>query len=422
MAKILISSLGTGQKKANGYAKATYEYKDQKLTTTFISKALANFLDIDKLFLIGTAGSIWDSCYHEFGGNSEDIELNLYEKIDNKSLNEDDLEIVSKIITNQLGADGSKCFLIEYGINENELWNNFDKYLQILNLIEDGDEVYIDISHSFRSLALMSFLMIEFGRTIKNKQFKIGGIFYGMLEYSKENNGITPIVDLKIFYELMEWIKAINAFKNYSNAEELSLLLKNEPSTKQAHKVFSQLSKNLEIANMHALWQFTRGISKKINALQTSDNKIIQLLSTDLMKLATRLDQPVQSAFQYELALWLYENKNYALSYIALYEAIITKVCEEMKYNLHDHTEREEAKKHVDYPYNQWFNTKYENSISEIRNCIVHQCQERKDFVKQDIEKLNEFLKKFEPFIKKQNVIKNKRAACKLPKSTHNLS
>jgi len=401
MAKVLIASLGTGHKRDGGYVKATYEYQGKKESTTFVSKALAKFLEIDKLFLIGTAGSIWDSCYQEFGGEDEDIALSLYEKIEEKSLTEEDLEIVSQTITKSLGSEGSQCFLIDYGINENELWSNFDKYLKILEHIEDGDEVYIDISHSFRSLALMSFLMIEFGQVIKNKQFKIGGIFYGMLEYRKENHNIAPIVDLKIFYELMEWMKAINAFKNYSQADELSLLLKNEPSTKQAYKVFAQLSKNLELANMHALWQFTRGISKKVHTLQTSHNRIIQLLSNDLIALALRLDKPTQSAFQYELALWLYENKNYALSYIALYEAIITKVCEVMGYDLHNHLEREEAKNHVDHPYNQYFNTKYENSISEIRNCIVHQCHDRKDLVEQDIQRLGKFLKDFEPFIKK---------------------
>ncbi len=84
MAKILISSLGTGHKKDGGYRKATYEYKGEKDSSTFISKSLCKLLNIDKLYLVGTNGSIWDSCYKEFGGEDEDVEFRLYEKIEEK--------------------------------------------------------------------------------------------------------------------------------------------------------------------------------------------------------------------------------------------------------------------------------------------------------------------------------------------------
>jgi len=38
------------------------------------------------------------------------------------------------------------------------------------------------------------------------------------------------------------------------------------------------------------------------------------------------------------------------------------------------------------------------NSISQIRNSIVHQNMDRKDMVEQDIKKLEYFLKKFRSF------------------------
>jgi len=213
MAKILISSIGTGDR-IKGYRKAKYEYEKKICETTFISKALTEFLDIDKMFIVGTNGSIWDNVYSEFGGD-EDIELEIYSKISEKKLSPKDLLVVNKEIDKYLKNTGSRAFLIDYGINENELWNNFDIYLKILEELHDDDEIYIDITHSFRSLSLFSFVMLQFGQTIYKKKFKIGGVFYGMLEYSFENKGITPIVDLKILFDLLEWMKAIENFTKY---------------------------------------------------------------------------------------------------------------------------------------------------------------------------------------------------------------
>ena len=253
MAKILISSLGTGNKKDGGYQKATYSYNKQEEATTFISKALSNILDIDKLFLVGTKGSIWDSAYKEFTDDStydESVELSLYEKVDNNTIEEKDLELLSKTISSKLSSNGSKCFLIEYGLDDKELWSNFEKYIQILEHVDDEDTVYIDITHAFRSLSLISFLMVQFGHIIKNKKFKIGGVFYGMLEVSRERNGITPIVDLKILYDLMEWIKAIDNFKNYANADNIAQLLHQDKLFKDEFNIFNNYTNAMRIANM----------------------------------------------------------------------------------------------------------------------------------------------------------------------------
>ena len=111
------------------------------------------------------------------------------------------------------------------------------------------------------------------------------------------------------------------------------------------------------------------------------------------------------SDFQYELALWFYENKNYALSYIALAEGIITKTCE-LKLPEDDSTDkfvREEAKRRIDHPYDKYYwNYKDTNTVSNIRNNIAHQLSDRKDKVNQDIEKLKFFLKEFKSYFSKR--------------------
>ncbi len=394
MAKILISSLGTGQKKDGGYRKAKYQLDNKDIVeTTFISKALKEFLKIDDIFLVGTNGSIWDSCYREFGGKDENIELELYEKIESKSLTENDLFTV-----NQQMGNNSKCFLIDYGLNEDELWSNFDKYIQILDTIKDGDIVYLDISHAFRSLALMSFLMVQFGFGVKNKKFTIGGIYYGMLEVAGENNDITPIVDLKIFYDLMEWIKAIDAFKNYGHADLLVKLFEQEADLEHQEKeIFNMFDLNLSLANMSALQKFIENAKRILPKLKKHNNPIIKLVSPDIVTFVKRMDTKTQSKFQFELASWFYENKNYALTYTVLVEAMVTKECEMEKL---DSTNKEHRETSKNYLWND--ETKPYKEIVGIRNDIAHQRVSRKIDTKKNVDDLKDYLSDVKQFINRE--------------------
>lgn len=398
MANILISSLGTGQKQNGGYRKAKYKLDDTVVETTFISKALSQMLKIDKLYLVGTRGSIWDSCYREFGGKDDEIELALYEKIDQKEIDEADLEIVNRTIDAYLkNAEGSKCFLIEYGLNEEELWQNFSQYIGILEYIEDGDTVYIDISHAFRSLALMSFLMVQFGHVIKNKAFEIGGIYYGMLEVASEKDGITPVVNLKIFYDLMEWIKAVDAFKNYANGEDIARKLEAIPAYKSEYNIFRNLTDAMRIANMAAVKQNINTIARKMDVIENSSNPIIALMGGEMKQFITRLDKEKMSDFQLALSDWYCEHKHYALSYMALAEAIVSKSCEHHGLVIDSEEERNKAKKAIFKMNKDLFHKVYKN-INKIRNAVCHQLQKRGQTTHADIANLPNYIQKTAKF------------------------
>jgi len=393
MANILISSLGTGNKTDQGYRKAKYGYKGEEIETTFISNALCRMLKIDKLFLVGTTGSIWDSAYKEFSTVSnydEEVELSLYEKIDTKKISEKELDIVNQTISENLGSEGSKCFIIDYGQNDKELWANFEKYLSILEHVDDDDVVYIDITHAFRSLSLMSFLMVQFGHVIKNKPFKVGGVFYGMIEASNENNGITPVVDLKILYDLMEWIKAIDNFKNYANGDLIASLLKDNTDLKKEYNLFNNYTKAMRIANMSAVKQNINTISGKLKILEQSENPIIRLMSDEMKEFINRLDKEKMSDFQLALAEWYCEHKHYALSYMALAEAIVSKSCEVHEHRINSEEGRNQAKKEI-HKLSKELGKIY-RTVNKIRNNIAHQLQNRKEAIDSDINMLPKYI------------------------------
>ena len=413
MAKVLISSLGTGVRGDSGYKKAKYKigYKDKKdlenldnniYETSFIADALRKHYKVDKIFFVGTKKSIWDEVYLAFGGKDEKYWDELYEKKEKGKITLKDLEKLN----NTLGND-SKCFLIDYGLDEQDLWSNFEVFLEIEKYIQNDDEILLDITHSFRSLSLVSFVMSQFASTISNKKFNIFGVYYGMFEYSYESpNKITPVVDIKFLFEMQEWIKAINAIKKYSDFNLLiELIEKDSDIEKSVKNTFKQLNDSLKMLNLGAIEIFVKNLSKKINLVSNSSNKIVKLLAPEISELIEEIYDEKKSHFQYKLAKWFFKNKNYAFSYIALYEAIISKSCELKNYEVNDHDLREKAKKDIgDFRFGQFFYTKpgnkeYENSISNIRNSIVHQNNKRQNIASEDINRLEKYLKTFEKYI-----------------------
>ena len=117
---------------------------------------------------------------------------------------------------------------IPEGKNENELWELFKK---ILDEINENDEIYFDITHSFRSLPLLVMIALNYGVNIKNA--KIKGIFYGAVEAlgppqeikemdKKKRNA--PIFDLTPFVTLFDWTIATRRFIDTGDASLLQKL------------------------------------------------------------------------------------------------------------------------------------------------------------------------------------------------------
>lgn len=192
MAKILISPLGSGSLDRNNsatrkYRTAKYQIDGKDYEKSFIASVLYEHLNLDGIIFIGTVKSMWEEVYETFCQEKnvncdENYYCQLADKIaqlDYRSpLDSLDLSLIESV----LGAK-SRCILIKYGIDQAELWENFDKTIQVIDSLEKGDELYLDITHSFRSLSVFQFLTVTFiQELLSEKQIKISGVFYGMLD------------------------------------------------------------------------------------------------------------------------------------------------------------------------------------------------------------------------------------------------
>lgn len=409
VAKVLIATLGLGRKEGDRknedvvreYEKTVYtinadSQEKNNYETPFIAAALATHLKVDRVFLVGTAKSMWEEVYRYFQSKAEleqddDYWCDIGEKASKSSsttplIQTKDLEKTNRAIDAYLryicpeAAGGSQCIVIDYGLNEQELWKNFDIIMQIGDSLNHGDEVYLDITHSFRSIPLFMYLMMDFIQTLNyEKEITLAGIYYGMLEAKKEFDNTTPVVDLSPLFKISLWVRGVYDFVNYGNGYLIADLINDE-------NVSPRIKNTSELLNINYLTDLKREIDSLghyLNKSEASSSHVFKYLMPHLESFIKRFKGiNSNSEFQFELAKWYFENKRYSTGYICLAESIITRIEEAYKdagYRISiSSRQREKIKALVNGKFKKSNRQSYRllsekyASISQIRNVIAH--------------------------------------------------
>ncbi|MEG3755224.1 TIGR02221 family CRISPR-associated protein [Psychromonas arctica] len=376
MAKVLVSLLGTGRKASGETQQNEYEGTDYLFegkcyeNETFIANPLIKHYGIDKIFFVGTQQSMWDNIADKFA--DEDEYLAIIEKKEAKAIDEGALSTLNQAIDKRLNSEGSKCFIVDDGENEEQLWKNFEKFLEIMENLNDGDELYLDITHLFRSISIMSFVMSDFIKNYKNVH--LAGVFYGMLK----SDEASLIINITLFFDLLTWAKAIKTLKDTGNGTALSSLINRNIDDKTLQNSFSDFSHALSISDLSAMQMSIQNLKGKMALFEQYDNKIINLIGKDLRAFINNLDARTLSKFQFNLARWYAKNNNYAMAYLSLTEGTISAICE--KYELERTIEGHKEAKKIIREYGNWKKSSDEKQAiakayqkaNNIRNNIAH--------------------------------------------------
>ena len=328
MSKVLIAGIGGGKNKKTGtYQVANYKIDDEiYYEKTFIVSALEEHYKIDKTIFIGTTGSMWDNLYEFYCPKEEydeEYHIDLIETVDNSSKDDD----IYKLDINKFNETFKGKILgivTRYGMNELEIFENFNLIIQIQDQLKDGDEVYLDITHSFRSNAFWLFLVMNYLTDVEDKKIEIKAITYGMLEIIDRNlpkeKQIAEVVDLNAFYKILQWIKGANNFKNYGNSYLIEQNIENEKLSKKLKNFSDALNMNY-IASLRQSINSLKKLEEDIENLDGPAKLIIPKVIKDFMdRFAT---EEKDYLFQAELAKWHFEQKRYAMAYININESII---------------------------------------------------------------------------------------------------
>ncbi len=390
--KVLISFLGTGNPESNVrrvYKSANYKideilFKDK----SFVSVVLSEHFKIDTHIFIGTMKSMWEELYRIISKKTDDeiISDKYYQdlsEISEKSDNTTELDSDIFLQLEKLLGNGSKIIPIKYGLNEEELKENLAS-IQILNsILLDNDELFIDITHSFRSLPILLTTSLMYLRDVSNKSIQVNGIYYGMLEVIREL-GFAPIVNIGLLDKMNNWIKGAYTFKNFGNAELITTLL---GENNEISKKLNNFSQAVEINYVSTLKQQIESFKNlNLESLDVFANLVVPQVLNDLTDKFKRCK--TDSQFQIELADWYADKHIYSSAYIVLAEALVTYVYEQEKYpdvlTLDNKTHRDyrkEARQKI-IKDNKYLFIKNDTSyftIDKIRNKIAHASIENRD-------------------------------------------
>lgn len=191
--KVFISILGTGKYNPCQYVRGDFEFTE----TRFIQKATLELLnvketwtenDIVYIFLTDTARRAnWQETPVDPRTGAEKDYSGLEPTL--KGMN-----LPCPIETVDISEEG----------DEEAIWSLFET---IYSNLQDGDELYIDITHSFRYHPMLLLVLCNYAKFLK--QTKVAHISYGNWEAKTAQK---PIVDLMPLVEVQDWSFAASEF------------------------------------------------------------------------------------------------------------------------------------------------------------------------------------------------------------------
>ena len=334
--KVLISFLGTGpleSRENRTYRTADYHLGAEDLGCyPFVSAALRKYYRIDKVLLVGTAHSMWEEVYRWFCvERQQPIDDDIYFTIADAcehSNHASPLVIPNQEAIEQAIGQGSKVVLINYGITEQEVRENINIILGLQQYLENGDELIVDVTHSFRSLPIFMMSLLIYLQNVSPKRITISHIHYGMLEVRSEL-GYAPIIDLRAMMDVNEWITGAYAFMQFGNTYKISKLLETEnKSVAPILRGFADAMNLNYLYPMQAEIQKLAGIRDKEYVTDLPKLIISPVVSQFVEAFRVKDEDHRQSRFQFKLAEWQYHHKKFAQAYLTSNDALISYVCE----------------------------------------------------------------------------------------------
>ena len=225
------------------------------------------------------------------------------------------------------------------GKDSEQMWEIFEV---IFDKLQEGDELYLDITNSFRYLPMLLVVLVNYAKLLKN--VKVKAIFYGNYEARDQESNIAPIMDLLPLSVLQDWTLAASDYLRYGQVEKLfelsesSLIpiLKNtETRTKDAEKLRSFVKTLKEMVEERTTCRGYAIVgSKNVRKLKCTASEIQKVTIVQLRPIFEKIKQSLNDFDAKENVLncikaakWCCANKLYQQATTMLEEGLGTFLC-----------------------------------------------------------------------------------------------
>ena len=436
--RVLITSIGggnietsEGKMELKKYHNTVYNINNKKYEiTTYMPKVVEEEFEVDKTIIIGTTGTMWDNVYSQYciknGKEIDETYVKNLRDIERESDKNTPIEDLNINKFNEEFGNSVKGIVIKYGLNREEIFENFNSIIQLEEEFNDKDEyeVILDITHSFRSTAFWMFLVMTYLTDVSNKNIKIIEVTYGMFEAKKEESDPSPIILLNSFLEILNWIKGASELKQYGNSYYILENLKgNKDIPKEIEKELENFSNAMNMNYVGSLLESLDKLAdlekdKKLDSIVGPAKHIIpDVLRKFIYDFDIREsnDNRRKYLLQATLAKWHFEQKRYAMAAININESLANYVANSLNLREEDSTKfdpNSEAKNWLRDLYNlDNINDTYKkyaevyHHTRRIRNEIAHSLGNEIKIL-DDIKLLGEFSKIIVDLLEDENTIK----------------
>ncbi|WP_298047723.1 TIGR02221 family CRISPR-associated protein [uncultured Bacteroides sp.] len=244
------------------------------------------------------------------------------------------------------------------GKTEEEMWEIFNLLFDVL---QEKDELYIDLTHSFRYLPMLVLVLENYAKFLKD--IEVSHISYGNFELRDIEKNEAPMVDLLPLSTLQDWTFAAADFirngdvdrLNQLCTKSLNLLMKDAETRKNNPEL--GLLKGY-VKSLQEVTQDMKGC-RGIHILEGSNIKTFFEYSQQLGEVVFPPMNPIlkkiKDSFEgfvpssdvkngYLAAKWCFEHQMYQQALTILHENMISHVCELDQSDCKDESKRNFAK------------------------------------------------------------------------------
>ncbi len=245
---------------------------------------------------------------------------------------------------------------IRDGMDEAEIWEVFQT---IYDTLEEGDEVYMDLTHSFRFLPMLLLVLGNYAKFLKGITIK--NIVYGNYE-ARNAQDEAPIISLLPLASLQDWTFAAANYLQNGRAmqledlanKELREILQNTKDINQDARALNKYVKTLSTFTKDLLNCRGQAIrsGEAINAIRTEAKRIEKVIIPPMAPVLDKINHsleiflPNEHVFNgFYAAQWCFNNQLYQQAITILQENIVTYICLQKELDISNISQREMVNK-----------------------------------------------------------------------------